>query len=70
MMHNGEQLVYAGNGVALSSASHEEHAMELARGKTIKFRGSLLSLLAAVAFAALPGLAQYREWRPIDPSAA
>jgi len=43
--------------------------MELTRGETIKFR-SLLSLLAAVAFAAVPGSAQDREWRPIDPSAA
>jgi len=43
--------------------------MELARGETIKFR-SLLSLLAAVAFAAVSGFAQDRESRPIDPSAA
>src|SRR3954470_15317694 len=44
--------------------------MELARAKTIKFRGSLLSLLAAAALAAVSGFAQDRQSRPIDPDAA
>src|SRR3954454_14587845 len=44
--------------------------MELARAKTIKFRGSQLSLLAAAALASVSGFAQDRESRPIDPGAA
>src|SRR3954453_24102874 len=44
--------------------------MELARAKTIKFRGSLLSLLAAAALVAVSGFAQDPQSRPIDPDAA
>src|SRR4051812_15360521 len=33
-------------------------------------RGSLLSLLAATVIAAVPGLAQDPEFRPVDPGAA